>query len=84
MPQELGCCGMAAWNKLQSWQEAGVWDKLHRVILQALETQGKLDWEHGVADASSVRATQGGTDTGPNPTDRAKPGTKQRFSILKG
>jgi transposase len=76
VPQELGCCGMTAWKKLQEWQEAGVWERFHQVILQALETQGQLDWEHAAVDSSSVRATQGGDDTGPNPTDRAKPGTK--------
>jgi transposase len=76
VPQEMGCCGMAAWKKLQEWQEAGVWEKLHQVILQELEAQGKLDWDKAAVDTSSVRATQGGTGTGPNPTDRAKPGTK--------
>lgn len=67
---------MAAWKKLHEWQEAGVWEKFHALILQELETQGKLDWERAMVDSSSVRATQGGDDTGPNPTDRAKPGTK--------
>lgn len=76
VPREMGCCGMAAWKKLQAWQEAGVWEKLHQVILQALEAQGKLDWDKAAVDASSVRATQGGDETGPNPTDRAKPGSK--------
>jgi len=76
VPQEMGCCGMTAWNKLQEWQEAKVWEKLHQAILQELEKQGELDWERAAVDSSSVRATQGGDDTGPNPTDRAKPGTK--------
>ncbi len=77
VPREMGCCGMAAWNKLHEWQEAGVWEAFHAVILQELETQGKLDWSRAAVDASNVRATQGGEETGPNPTDRAKAGTKQ-------
>jgi len=76
VPREMGCCGMAVWKKLQEWQEVGVWERLHQVIVQELEAQGKLDWERAAADSSSVRATQGGDDTGPNPTDRAKVGTK--------
>ncbi len=76
VPRELGCCGMAAWKKLRAWQEAGVWEAFHALILQELEAAGKLDWQTGMVDSSSVRATQGGEATGPNPTDRAKPGTK--------
>ena len=76
VPQEIGCCGMTAWNKLHEWQEADVWKKLHQAILDKLEAAGQLDWERAMVDSSSVRATQGGGDTGPNPTDRAKPGTK--------
>lgn len=76
VPHEMGCCGMAAWKKLYEWQEAGVWEKFHALILQELEAQGKIDWERAMVDSSSIRATQGGDDTGSNPTDRAKPGTK--------
>ena len=75
VPREMGCCGMAAWKKLHEWQDAGVWEKFHEVILQELETQGKLDWDKAAAHASHVRATQGADDTGPNPMDRAKSGT---------
>jgi len=76
VPHEMGCSGMTAWNRLNEWQKAGVWDKVHQAILDELDAHGKLDRSKGAADASSVRATQGGDATGPNPTDRAKPGTK--------
>ena len=76
VPHELGCCGMTAWNKLKAWHEAGIWEKIHQVILDELQAQDQLDWSCTMADSSSIRATQGGEDTGPNPTDRAKPGTK--------
>ena len=30
LPQELGFgCGMTAWRRLRTWQQAGVWEKLH-------------------------------------------------------
>lgn len=76
VPHELGCCGMTAWNKLHEWQEAGVWQELHRVLLEKLHQADKLDWERALVDSSSVRATQGGPATGKNPTDRAKKGSK--------
>src|SRR5688500_10424177 len=76
VPHALGCCGMAAWNKLHQWQEAGVWSELHRVLLEKLHQADQVDWERALVDASSVRATQGGQGTGPNPTDRAKAGSK--------
>lgn len=76
VPRELGCCGMAAWKKLHEWNEAGVWERFHAVILQELENQGQLDWDKGSVDSSKVRAIHGGEATGPNPTDRAKPGSK--------
>ncbi|RYF49238.1 MAG: IS5 family transposase [Cytophagaceae bacterium] len=76
VPHELGCCGMTAWNKLHEWQELGLWEHIHVAILEKLQKADKLDWERAAVDSSSVRATQGGGETGPNPTDRAKPGTK--------
>src|SRR6266853_6223926 len=34
LPQEMGCgSGMACLNYLKAWQDAGVWEKLHRVLL---------------------------------------------------
>ena len=76
VPDEMGCSGMTAWTRLHEWQEAGIWEKIPVAILQKLEDKDKLDWEHGIVDSSSVRAAIGGEKTGPNPTDRAKPGTK--------
>src|SRR6516162_11705213 len=34
LPQEMACgCGMTCWNYLQEWQAAGVWERLHVVLL---------------------------------------------------
>ena len=77
LPQEMGCSGMTCWRRLKEWNDAGVWVKLHQVILQKLENAGKLNWRRAAIDASSVRAMRGGEKTGPNPTDRAKAGTKR-------
>jgi transposase len=61
LPQELGCgSGMTCWRRLRDWQKAGVWEKLHQLLLQKLQAQGVLDWSVAVADASSVRAVGAG------------------------
>jgi transposase len=77
LPQEMGCgSGMSCLNYLKAWQEAGVWVSLHQVLLQELEDADQIDWRRGAVDASLARALGGGEDTGPNPTDRGKLGSK--------
>ena len=66
LPQELGCgSGMTCWRRLRDWQEAGVWDKLHQLVLSLLQEQGALDWSVVIADSSSVRAVGAGKKPGP-------------------
>src|SRR5205809_4331654 len=45
LPQEMGCgSGMTCWRRLHAWQEAGVWHRLHRVVLNRLGVQDRIDW----------------------------------------
>lgn len=61
LPQELGFgSGMACWRRLRDWHEAGVWERLHEVLLAELHAAGKLDWSRAVIDGSHVRALKGG------------------------
>lgn len=76
LPPQFGCCGMTSWRRLRDWQAAGVWDALHELLLADLRKADQLDWSRAVVDSSSVRAVGGGEKTGPNPTDRRKPGSK--------
>lgn len=77
LPQEMGCgSGMTCWRRLRDWQACGVWDRLHETLLDELRAADKLDWSHAAVDSGSVRAVGGGEETGPNPTDRSKPGSK--------
>jgi transposase len=60
LPQEMGCgCGMTCWRRLRDWQQAGVWDKLHRLLLDKLRAADQLDWSRAVVDSASVRAVGG-------------------------
>lgn len=77
LPAELGWgCGKTCKAYLKAWQKAGVWEGLHRVLLQELQDANLIDWSRAAADSTKARALGGGDDTGPNPTDRSKLGTK--------
>jgi len=61
LPKEMGCgSGMSCWRRLRAWQEEGVWDRLHQVLLAKLREADKIDFSRAVADSSSVRAVHGG------------------------
>ena len=60
LPQELGFgCGMTAWRRLRSWQEAGVWQRLHELLLAELHAAGEIEWSRAIADSSHVPAKKG-------------------------
>ncbi len=61
LPQELGCgSGMSCWRRLRDWQELGIWQLLHFVLLDWLARYGQIDWSRAVVDESSIRAVFGG------------------------
>src|SRR5262250_2834538 len=77
LPAELGCgCGKTGHGYLRRWHQAGVWRKLHALLLAELNGADQIDWERALIDASFAKAPEGGEDTGPNPTDRGKSGSK--------
>ena len=61
LPQEMGCgSGMSCWRRLRDWNNAGVWKRLHEVLLNKLQAQHKIDWSRAVIDSTSVRAQMRG------------------------
>ncbi len=61
LPQEMGCgSGMTCWRRLMEWQDAGVWQKLHEVLLAKLREADEIDWSRAVVDSASIRAVGGG------------------------
>jgi transposase len=60
LPKEMGCgSGMTCWRRLRDWQRAGVWSRLHQVLLDELGRDDKVDWSRVSVDGSSVRAKGG-------------------------
>lgn len=66
-PQEMGCSGMTLWNRLDEWGQAGVWTKLHRVLLERLQVANLIDWSRAAVDSASVRAVGGAKKPAPIP-----------------
>ena len=60
LPKEMGCgSGSTCWRRLRDWQEAGVWEELHRVLLDRLGEADRIDWERASLDSASVPAKRG-------------------------
>ena len=44
IPRELGCgSGVTCWRRLRDWQQTGVFDRLHRELLDQLGQSGRID-----------------------------------------
>ena len=57
LPAEMGCgCGISCWRRLRDWQGAGVWTRLHQVLLERLHAAGEIDWSRASLDSASVPA----------------------------
>ena len=71
LPQEMGCgSGMTCWRRLRDWQEAGVWQKIHRALLDRLGESDQIDWSRASLDSASV----------PAPGGAKRPGRIQRIA----
>ena len=61
LPKEMGCgSGSTCWRRLVRWQRAGVWQRLHAMLLAELRQRGQLDLARALVDSSSIRALRGG------------------------
>lgn len=66
LPQELGCgSGMTCWRRLQEWQQAGVWQALHELLLAKLNEADRIDWSRAVVDSASIPAVLGAPKPAP-------------------
>ena len=60
LPAELGFGGGSTCHRrMDEWQRAGVWERLHEVLLAALRAAGEIEWSRAVADSSHVQAKKG-------------------------
>jgi putative transposase len=71
------CTHSSAHRRFMEWTEAGVFEKFWRRGLLAYDEFVGIDWSWLSMDGAMTKAPLGGEKTGPNPTDRAKRGTKR-------
>jgi transposase len=68
LPAEMGCgSGVTCWRRLRDWQEVGVWDRLHELLLAELRAADQIDLSRVILDSSSVRAIGAGQKLGRTP-----------------
>ena len=76
MPERYGC-GSAVHRHFQEWVKAGVFESVFEILLRHYDELRGIRWDWMSLDASFAKAPKGGDDTGRNPTDRGKIGTKR-------
>lgn len=69
LPREVaGCSGVTCWRRLRDWTEAGVFTRVHTLLLDQLRALDRLDLQVAVVDGSHVRALKGGRRRAPRPS----------------
>jgi putative transposase len=68
----------------QHWVELGLFERLWGLLVEECEELGLVDWEWQAADTAMGKARFGGDQVGPNPTDRAKNGSKRSILTDRG
>lgn len=63
-------------ERFQTWQQQGLWEEIFRSLLRFYGRNRRIQWKWQSVDSRSCASPLGGSDTGPNPTDRAKLGSK--------
>lgn len=81
LPQGQYGSGKTAHKYFQRWTRAGVFRRMwQRGLMEYDELKG-IAWKWQAADGVMTKAPLGGQKTGPNPTDRAKRGTKRSLLV---
>lgn len=82
LPREFGFgSGMSCWRRLRDWNEAGVWQRLHELLLAELRSAGMLDFSRAAVGSSHVGALKGGPATGRSPVDQGRTGSRHHVIV---
>jgi Transposase and inactivated derivatives len=76
IPPELAP-GSTAHDYYQEWAKSGVFDLLWNMAVSVYDDLIGLDWRWQSVDGAMTKAPLGGENTGKNPTDRGKLGSKR-------
>src|SRR4051812_14464148 len=76
-----GACGSTPRRRFGEGSAAALLRRVHVVLVRMVRAGPEAARWDVVVDSCSVRAKHGGELTGPNPTDRGKPGTKYHVVV---
>lgn len=80
LPKEFGS-GKTAHRYFQRWVRAGVFWRMWQAGLSEYDELKGIAWKWQAADGAMTKAPLGGEQTGKNPTDRGKLGTKRSLLV---
>ncbi len=78
VPKQLGS-GSTLHRRFQQWVRVGTFRRLWNTLLKCYDEVRGIGWSWQSLDSIMTKAPLGGEGTGPNPTDRAKSGTKRHI-----
>lgn len=76
LPRSLGAPS-TVYDRFREWEQAGTFRTLWKQGLCAYDQKKGIQWRWQSVDGCMTKAPLGGEAVGPNPTDRAKSGTKR-------
>jgi putative transposase len=72
----FGVCSSTLHQRFQTWQQQGIFEQIMRIMVKFYAKKRKVKWKWQSIDSKSCPAPLGGEQTGKNPTDRGKRGSK--------
>ena len=72
----FGVCSSVMHDRFQSWRAAGVFDNILIEMVKYYADQLGIGWQWQSVDSGTRPSPLGGSETGKNPTDRGKQGSK--------
>jgi putative transposase len=79
----FGVCSSTLHERFQTWQRLGVFDQILRIMVKFYAKKRSIKWKWQSIDSKSCPAPLGGEQTGRNPTDRGKRGSKIHLLVDK-
>ena len=79
----FGASSSVLHERFQTWQGLGVFEKIMRQLVKYYAKRRNVKWKWQAIDSKACPAPFGGEDTGRNPTDRGKQGSKIHLLVDK-
>ena len=82
LPQcTFGVSGSVAHQRFQLWRQLGIFEQIMAEMVRFYDQERKIRWKWQAADGKNCPAPLGGEETGRNPTDRGKSGSKLHLLV---